>query len=107
MKTVIRKAPPDEETLYSQGIFTKEEELILFSVSEFSKWQEDFKNCLKEALEIVEESEKNKSRHGPRVDTQRIVNWIRKSRASLAIMENRKQEKKISSFIEILEKKSH
>ncbi len=101
MKTLIRKIPPNEAMLYGQGVFTEKEELILLSLTEFSKWQVNLKYSLNEALEIVEESAQNKSKHGPQVDARRILNWIRKTRASLEIMENRKQEKKISYFLKL------
>ncbi|QUH24206.1 hypothetical protein HYG87_10780 [Methanobacterium alkalithermotolerans] len=82
-KSLKLKKPEDEVILYRHGVFSHDEELVVFSLKDFLIFQEDVKKSLDHALEIVNDSRNNMSTHGPRVDAQRTLNWIKKTQENL------------------------
>ncbi|MBU4608519.1 MAG: hypothetical protein KKA38_08470 [Euryarchaeota archaeon] len=83
MKSLKMKKPEDEVILYSHGVFNLDEELLVFSLKDFLIFQGDVQESLDHALEIVNDSRNNNSSHGPRVDAQRTLNWIKKTEENL------------------------
>ena len=83
MKSLKIKKPEDEVILYGHGVFDHDEELVVFSLKDFLIFQGDVQKSLEAALEIVHDSRNNNSTHGPRVDAQRTLNWIKKSQENL------------------------
>ncbi|GAB6056853.1 hypothetical protein JCM15415_21810 [Methanobacterium movens] len=83
MKSIKIKNPEDEVILYSHGVFNHDEELVVFSLKDFLIFQGDVKKSLEAAMEIVNDSRNNNSTHGPRVDAQRTLNWIKKTQGNL------------------------
>ena len=83
MKSLKIKKPEDEVILYNHGVFRPHEELVVFSLKDFLIFQEDVQKSLDHALEIVYDSRNNMSTHGPRVDAQRTLNWIKKTEGNL------------------------
>ncbi len=83
MKSLKMKKPDDELMLYHHGVFPADEEILVFSLKDFLIFQGDVQKSLEAALEIVEDSRNNNSTHGPRVDAQRTLNWIKKTQENL------------------------
>ncbi|MBU4535254.1 MAG: hypothetical protein KKF16_05425 [Euryarchaeota archaeon] len=83
MKSIKIKNPEDEVILYSHGVFRADEELVVFSLKDFLIFQEDVKKSLEATREIIQDSRNNNSTHGPRVDAQRTLNWIKMTQENL------------------------
>ncbi|GAB6056597.1 hypothetical protein JCM15415_19130 [Methanobacterium movens] len=83
MKSLKMKKPEDEVILYHHGVFRPHEELVVFSLKDFLIFQGDVQKSLEAAREIVHDSRNNNSVHGPRVDAQRTLNWIKKTEENL------------------------
>ncbi|MCK9150602.1 hypothetical protein [Methanobacterium alcaliphilum] len=98
MKFICLTMSYDEAIFYRQGVFTGEDDLLIFSLDDFLKFREYMKEYLGETLKIVDVSKNNSSRHGPGVDAQRIINWIKKMEIEIEKLNQTDIQKNLSSY---------
>lgn len=98
MKSIRIKMSRDEAVFFRQGVFSGEEELLIFSLDDFLEFKMEMDKFLKEALQIVKNSQNKKSRHGPAVDAQRILNWIKKVESELEALDQTDVQKNLNYY---------
>jgi ketopantoate hydroxymethyltransferase len=77
MKLVKIKISHDEAVFYRQGVFTGCDDLVIFPMEDFLSFHNNLKDCLNNAMNIVEDSRNHQSKHGAINDAQRIINWLK------------------------------
>jgi hypothetical protein len=98
LKSLRLKISDDETVFYRQGIFKGDDDLLIFSLDDFLKFKEELNNYLTEIMEIVEDSRNKRSKHGPTVDAQRILNWIKKMEAEIEQLDQTDVQKNLNAY---------
>lgn len=98
MKSLKLEIVDDDLLFFKHGVFKVDDELVVFSLDEYSKFKKVMMKYLMEANQIVEESRNNKSQHGPTVDAQRILNWIRKTEEEIEKLNQTDIQKDLLSY---------
>lgn len=98
MKSVKLEMSDDELLFFRQGVFQADDELVVFSLEEFLKFKRRLKKYLREANQIVDENRNNQSKHGPTVDAQRILNWIKKAEEEIEKLNQTDIQKDLFSY---------
>lgn len=98
MKSLKLEISDDELLFFKYGIFKAEDELLVFSLEEFLKFKRSLKKYLKETNKIIEDSKNNQSQHGPSVDAQRILNWIKKAEEEIEKLNKTDIQKDLFSY---------
>ena len=83
---------------HQQSVFQEGEEMVIFSLGEFLKFQLEIKKCLEHTLSIAEDCSSRKSKNVPSTDALRMLNWIKKIEAELNKMDKTDIQKNLWSF---------
>lgn len=98
MKFVHLEISTDESIFYRQGVFKGEDDLLIFSLDDFLKFRNELNEYINEAMGIVNDSKNNRSRHGPAMDSQRILNWIKKMEMEIEKLDQTDIQKNLISY---------
>ncbi len=98
MKSVKLQLKDDELVFHQQSIFQEGDELVVFSLKEFLKFQLELKKCLENALKVSKDSVNNKSKNSPSTDALRIYNWIKIMESEIEKMDKTDIQKNLLSF---------
>ena len=88
----------NEMVFHQQGVFQEGDEMVIFSLEEFLKFQLELKKCLEHVLNIAEDCSSQKSKNVPSTDALRIYNWIIKMEEKINKMDKTDIQKNLWSF---------
>lgn len=83
---------------HQQSVFQEGDEMVIFSLEEFLKFQLEIKKCLERTLSIAEDCSSQKSKNVPSTDALCILNWIKKMEEELNKMDKTDIQKNLWSF---------
>ncbi len=98
MKSVKLQLKNDELVFHRQSIFQEGDELVVFSLKEFLKFQLNLKKCMENALKVSNDSVNNRSKNSPSTDALRIYNWIKIMESEIEKMDKTDIQKNLLSF---------
>lgn len=98
MKSVKIKLVEDEIVFHQQSVFQEGDEMVVFSLKEFLKFQLEIKKCLEHTLSIAKDCSNQKSKNVPSTDALRMLNWINKIEAEINKMDKTDIQKNLCSF---------
>ncbi len=98
MKSVKIKLKKDEMVFHQQSVFQEGDEMVIFSLDEFLKFQLELKKCLEHVLTIAEDCSSQKSKNVPSTDALRMLNWIKKMEEEINKMDKTDIQKNLWSF---------
>lgn len=98
MRSVKLQLKNDELVFHRQSIFQEGDELVVFSLKEFLKFQLELKKCMENALKVSHDSVNNRSKNSPSTDALRIYNWIKIMESEIEKMDKTDIQKNLLSF---------